>query len=608
MDDRADPGAASAASAGSVAAQPVAAQPDTVVRKRVEPKPQSASKNGDTSDGEDKSSNLTAAEALGSSSTSAGTAEGPEKTRTASSSGANPAPATAPRTAASRTTSSKPSSSGSNGNGAGKSSPPADVDAKQVSAAPEDAAPAKPAAGRSKESAVTLPRPLMSPAVTSAAADKTVVAATPGQADSEPKTDKPAAPDGSGDATAPWPSSPRSKSTTADSPDSASVSPKPAGTSDQDSDMSAAAALAAAALATDPPSSAYSPTGYPSSGYSDYTPASYSPKESSSRDSVWTTPSSSADTPSTSAPSTGSSALGSSRSASAGHPPAVDESSVGSRSSSIWTRQEPKPGKSAYSPSGTGLADKPLGAAAGAAGSASAAGSTTTAGAGAASSAGYGSTAQMPGPMVASGSQLANAAPSVAPLRPDEKSKPRSPSGTPTKTKRRKASQAARQAALTVGTAAAAAAAVTTRPSPTRRPTAPPSVQNARLAGADARRDAQLVIARVEPWSVMKFSFIVSLVGWIVLFIAIALLYYALQAFGVFHYLEQTVVTVTTSKGHAGSNASSWFSASTVLGYTMLVGAINVVLFTALATVGAVVYNLITHLSGGVEVTLREAD
>ena len=106
----------------------------------------------------------------------------------------------------------------------------------------------------------------------------------------------------------------------------------------------------------------------------------------------------------------------------------------------------------------------------------------------------------------------------------------------------------------------------------------------------------------------MKFSFIVSLVGWIVLFVVVALLYYALRAFGLFHYLEQTVTTVTSSKGHAGSNASGWFSAGTVLGYTMLVGALNVVLFTALATVGSVVYNLITHLSGGVEVTLREAD
>ncbi len=106
----------------------------------------------------------------------------------------------------------------------------------------------------------------------------------------------------------------------------------------------------------------------------------------------------------------------------------------------------------------------------------------------------------------------------------------------------------------------------------------------------------------------MKFSFMVSLVGWIVLFVAIALLYYALRAFGVFHFLEQTVTTVTSSKNNSGDNASAWFSAGTVLGYTLLVGAINVVLMTALATVGAVIYNVVTHFSGGVEVTLREAD
>jgi Transmembrane domain of unknown function (DUF3566) len=126
--------------------------------------------------------------------------------------------------------------------------------------------------------------------------------------------------------------------------------------------------------------------------------------------------------------------------------------------------------------------------------------------------------------------------------------------------------------------------------------------------GSEQRRDAQLVLSRIEPWSVMKFSFMVSLVGWIVLFVAVALLYYALRAFGVFHYIEQTVSISTSSKGSAGANAASWFSASTVLGYTMLAGAINVVLITALTTVGAVVYNVVTHVSGGVEVTLREAD
>ncbi len=149
---------------------------------------------------------------------------------------------------------------------------------------------------------------------------------------------------------------------------------------------------------------------------------------------------------------------------------------------------------------------------------------------------------------------------------------------------------------------------VKTKPTAQRSPAGSLTSQGARQDGSEGRRDAQLVLSRIEPWSVMKFSFLVSLVGWVVLFVAVALLYYALRAFGVFHYLEQTVTTVTSSKGNSGDNASTWFSASTVLGYTLLTGAINVVLLTALATVGSVIYNVLTHFSGGVEVTLREAD
>jgi hypothetical protein len=122
-------------------------------------------------------------------------------------------------------------------------------------------------------------------------------------------------------------------------------------------------------------------------------------------------------------------------------------------------------------------------------------------------------------------------------------------------------------------------------------------------------RRAQLTLARIEPWSVMKFSFMVSLVGWVVLFVAVAALYYILSKLGVFHSIQSTITSVTSSKGSAGDDSGGqWFSASRVLGYTMLIGAINVVLITALATVGAVIYNLVTHLAGGIEVTLKESD
>jgi hypothetical protein len=126
--------------------------------------------------------------------------------------------------------------------------------------------------------------------------------------------------------------------------------------------------------------------------------------------------------------------------------------------------------------------------------------------------------------------------------------------------------------------------------------------------GTPTRR-AQLVLARIEPWSVMKFSFMVSLVGWVILFVAVAALYYVLNKLGVFHSIQSTITDVTSSKGAAGADANGqWFSASRILGYTMLVGAVNVVLITALATVGAVVYNLVTYLAGGIEVTLKETD
>jgi hypothetical protein len=128
-----------------------------------------------------------------------------------------------------------------------------------------------------------------------------------------------------------------------------------------------------------------------------------------------------------------------------------------------------------------------------------------------------------------------------------------------------------------------------------------------RSSGSQARK-ANLVISRVEPWSVMKFSFLISLVLWIVMFVAVALLYYALSSLGVFDALQRTLASVTSSQTSAGVDLTKWTSAQRVLGYTMLLGAVDVVLITAISTVGAVVYNLVTHLGGGIEVTLKETE
>jgi hypothetical protein len=135
---------------------------------------------------------------------------------------------------------------------------------------------------------------------------------------------------------------------------------------------------------------------------------------------------------------------------------------------------------------------------------------------------------------------------------------------------------------------------------------------NSRNKGATVRRpnkrQAMLTLARLEPWSVMKFSFVASVVAFIVLFVAVAVLYMVLSALGVFDSLQHTVSSVTSSKNSSGTNLSHYFSASLILGYTAMLGALNIVLITAISTVGSVIYNLIAKTVGGIEVTLRETE
>ncbi|WP_235834491.1 DUF3566 domain-containing protein, partial [Actinomadura logoneensis] len=148
------------------------------------------------------------------------------------------------------------------------------------------------------------------------------------------------------------------------------------------------------------------------------------------------------------------------------------------------------------------------------------------------------------------------------------------------------------------------------------RPATPPPARPAPSApsrpgpSAKTARKAQLQLARLEPWSVMKFSFVMSLVCFVVLLVAVIVLWMILSGLGVFDAIAGTVQDLTSKQGEdsGGVDAASWFSFTRVLGYTVLVGALNVMLITALSTVGSVIYNLAADLVGGVEVTLKEAE
>lgn len=114
---------------------------------------------------------------------------------------------------------------------------------------------------------------------------------------------------------------------------------------------------------------------------------------------------------------------------------------------------------------------------------------------------------------------------------------------------------------------------------------------------------ASMQIRRVDPWTVLKVSLILSIALFFVWMIAVAFLYLVLGAMGVWSKLNSNVGDLLTNSSNA-----ELVSSSAIFGGAALIGLVNIVLITAMATVGAFIYNLTTDLVGGVEVTLADRD
>lgn len=123
---------------------------------------------------------------------------------------------------------------------------------------------------------------------------------------------------------------------------------------------------------------------------------------------------------------------------------------------------------------------------------------------------------------------------------------------------------------------------------------------------APRTRKARLRVSRADPWSVMKVSFLLAIALGICTVVAAAVLWMVMDGMGVFSAVGGTLSEATESKKGTGFDLESFLSLPRVLAFTSVIAAINVVLATALATLGAFIYNLSASFVGGVEVTLAE--
>jgi hypothetical protein len=116
---------------------------------------------------------------------------------------------------------------------------------------------------------------------------------------------------------------------------------------------------------------------------------------------------------------------------------------------------------------------------------------------------------------------------------------------------------------------------------------------------------ASMQIRRIDPWSTLKVSLVLSVALFFVWMIAVAFLYLVLGGMGVWSKLNSNVGDLLNN---TGGGSADLVSSGTIFGGAVLIGLVNIVLLSAMATIGAFVYNLTTDLIGGVEVTLADRD
>jgi hypothetical protein len=210
---------------------------------------------------------------------------------------------------------------------------------------------------------------------------------------------------------------------------------------------------------------------------------------------------------------------------------------------------------------------------------------------------------------------------SSAPIVPDEAGDPRGGrSGGGSEPSGQRPSGADRFAAVLAATSGRMKEnATSTRESPAVAPSGVPA-SAAAVAPSSARRPAKgtpgrparvrkarLRLTHVDPWSVMKTAFLLSIALGIVTVVAVAIVWAVLGAADVWGSIDKSVNDVLGDTSDP-FRVEDYLGMSRVMGFTLIVAVADVILVTVIATLGAFLYNLAAALLGGLEVVLAEED
>jgi nitrogen fixation-related uncharacterized protein len=149
----------------------------------------------------------------------------------------------------------------------------------------------------------------------------------------------------------------------------------------------------------------------------------------------------------------------------------------------------------------------------------------------------------------------------------------------------------------TASTPASAAASRGAASRPAARASSPSAVDS-------VPRRVRLTLARVDPWSVTKLSFLLSVAVGIALVVATGVVWSVLNGMGVFTDLDGLLHDIAGNE--IKISLLDYVGFGKVISLATVIAVVDVVLLTALSTIVAFLYNVSSALVGGLHVTLSD--
>jgi hypothetical protein len=129
--------------------------------------------------------------------------------------------------------------------------------------------------------------------------------------------------------------------------------------------------------------------------------------------------------------------------------------------------------------------------------------------------------------------------------------------------------------------------------------TRPVAARPGAAAAQAVDRRARLVLRRLDPWSVLKFSLLFYLCLMLVGLLVFAVIWFVLVNMGVFEEI---------SKFAGNFDVNVAFPAGKVFRWYIFLGLLGVVLWSIVTVLMTLLFNLINDITGGIEVVLAERD